>query len=380
MNNLHIFLTDFKNASRGIKQATSLHKSNIMKEIHVAALYSEGVLEDEVYDGFINIKRFKLKTRGWSKIFISQFLKYLEFCWLTYQCYKEKNIDVVNVHTLSLLPLGAFLRWKFNAKLIYDAHELETEKNGLWGFRKKVAKIIERVFIRKVDLTIVVSENIADWYRDTYKITRPPVVMNVPFKQSPIKNDLFREGLGIRKDQVIFLYQGGLFKGRGIELILNAFKERQKDDAVIVFMGYGQLENEIRKSSFECNNIYYFPAVEPSRVLEYTVAADVGLSIIENTCLSYNYCMPNKLFEYSMAGLAVVVSNMKEMAEFVTNNNSGFVFEGSSSQDLNTMIDSLLSKDLNQIKNNARKAALNNSWEYQEKKMLHAYKELLNEK
>lgn len=380
MNNLHIFLTNFKNASRGIKQTTSLHSSGLMKDIYIAALYEEGVMEDELYKNFLKIKRFKLKSRDWSKNFVSQFLKYLEFCWLVYKFYKNKNIKVVNVHTLSLLPLGSFLKWRFKAKLIYDAHELETERNGLRGFRKKVAKIVEKIFIKKVDLTIVVSENIANWYKDTYQIARPAVVMNVPFAQHPVKNDYYRENLGIKKEQVIFLYQGGLFRGRGIELILETFRLRDNDRAVVVFMGYGLLEDEINKASIDSKNIYHVPAVAPDKVLEHTVAADVGIHMIHNTCLNHYYCMPNKLFEYSMANLAVIVSNMKEMAEFVKENNSGFVFEGSTPQELNLIIDSVLKKDLSQIKENARKAALKNSWEHQEEKMLQAYRDLINAK
>ena len=60
-----------------------------------------------------------------------------------------------------------------------------------------------------------------------------------------------------------------------------------------------------------------FSSCSPDDLLEYTGSADLGSSLIQNTCKSYFYCMPNKLFEYLMTGLPVLVSDMKEMKEFV---------------------------------------------------------------
>ena len=62
-------------------------------------------------------------------------------------------------------------------------------------------------------------------------------------------------------------------------------------------------------------------------MLRYTISADVGIHAIKNSCLNHYYCMPNKLFEYAMAGLPVIVSNMKEMRDFVLLNQMGVVVE-----------------------------------------------------
>ncbi|MBF4323133.1 glycosyltransferase, partial [Vibrio anguillarum] len=209
------------------------------------------------------------------------------------------------------------LKKLFKVKLVYDAHELETEKNGLNGFRQRISKYIESLFIRSCDLIIVVGENIADWYANAYKIERPLVVKNSPRFRLQAKKNLFRERLGILPNQKILLYQGGLMKGRGVQLILDAFKERKDSHVVAVFMGYGDLTTEVEQAAKNHQNIFYFPAVSPNVVLDYTASADIGISLIENTCLSYYFCMPNKLFEYAMAGIPVIVSDMKEMAEAV---------------------------------------------------------------
>lgn len=278
---------------------------------------------------------------------------------------------------MALLPLGVILKKIYKAQLIYDTHELETEKNGLVGFRQKISKFLERILIKHVNLTIVVSESIADWYMNEYNLSRPTVVLNVPRKQTLSSCNHFREQLNIQSNQLILLYQGGLMKGRGVHLILEAFKQRNQDNIVAIFMGYGELEEEIKLASKQSNNIYFYPAVSPNVVLDYTSSADIGISLIENTCLSYYYCMPNKLFEYAMTGLPIIVSNMKDMSEIVNKNNMGVVIKDFSPDGINIAIDNLLQQDLNIIKSNAYSTACANSWEIQEQKMLAAYKDIL---
>ena len=378
MNNLHINLNEFTNASRVLKQTKSLVDSDIFDKVYIAALHKEGLEKSFVYEDGRELKRFSLNSRNLSKKLLFQLIKYIEFCFKVYFFYKNKNIKIVNIHILSLLPLGVFLKYAYNAKLIYDTHELETETNGAKGLRKKISKWIERKLIKHVDTTFVVSESIADWYSKEYGINRPPVILNVPKKRDLKTNNYFRKELSIREDQIIFLYQGGLGLGRGINLILEAFKFRNDDKVVIVFMGYGQLEKNIKLAATSHTNIFFYPAVSPDIVLEYTASADVGVSLIENSCLSYYYCMPNKLFEYAMTGLPVLVSNTKDMSELVNQNKMGGVINDFSVAGINHAIDNFLTQNLDDMKMHAYSVACDKSWEIQEEKMINVYRNIIN--
>lgn len=376
MYNLHLILNNFQHASRVLKETNSLVQSGLVKQVYVAALYDDGLEVDEQFGSQIVAHRFDLRTRHLSKHALIQLIKYLELGYKVVRFYRRKNIGMVNVHGLTLLPLGVLLKYVLKAQLVYDTHELETERNGLSGYRQEVSKWVERRLLRYVDMTLVVSENIADWYADTYDMPRPTVVMNAP-KHKPVSHsDVFRETFAIRQDQAIFLYQGGLMTGRGVPLLLEAFERRDSDDAVIVFMGYGPLEGSVKAAASRLKTIFFQPAVPPDVVLDYTSAADVGLSVIENTCLSYFYCMPNKLFEYAMAGLPVVVSDMKEMREFVNRYEFGFVVSEQSVAGIDRIVDQVLATDLDPFKENALVAAADNSWAHQERKMLAAYEQL----
>lgn len=380
MNNVHINMNEFTNASRVLKQVNSLTKNSVFEKITIIALGSEKLKEYEEITDDIDLHRIRLYTRNLPKGLFFQFIKYLEFFIRTIILLYKVKPTVVNAHALGVLPFALFAKYLFQSLVVYDAHELETEQTAGMNLRKKLSKWLERTVIHKVDMMLVVSESIADWYVDEYDINRPSVVLNAPNQRELKENNHFREQLSIRDEQIILLYQGGLFAGRGVQLILDAFKARTDDKVVAVFMGYGELEQDIKSAAAEKNNIFFFPAVPPQVVLEYTSSADLGIHLIQNTCLNHDYCMPNKLFEYSMAGLPIIVSNMKDMSELVIKNNMGAVISDFSANGINLAIDNFLNQNLILMKANAYRVACENSWEVQEQTMLVAYKNMFRYK
>jgi glycosyltransferase involved in cell wall biosynthesis len=373
MNNLHITLTEFRNESRLLKEANSLLQHGVVSSLFVAALNGHSLPKDEYISEKFHVRRFELMTRKFSAKLYIQLLKYIEFSVAIYIFYKNKKIKLINVHSLALLPLGVLLKFAYGAKLIYDTHELETEKNGDYGIRKYVSKWVERVLIKYADMTIVVSESIADWYESAYSMMRPQVILNAANRRQLTKTNYFRNDLGIHNDQVIFLYQGGLACGRGVDLILDAFKARIDSKVVIVFMGNGELEDEIKSASLTYCNIFYLPSVDSRSVLEYTASADIGIHLIQNTCLNHEYCMPNKIFEYTMAGLPLLVSNMKDISALLGKYKMGSIIDDFSVDGINIAIDKLLMLNLSEMKYNAYRAACDHSWEIQECKLIAAY-------
>ena len=67
----------------------------------------------------------------------------------------------------------------------------------------------------------------------------------------------------------------------------------------------------------------FIPKEEYRKIMKYCY---IGFYAPQNTCQNIYYSMPNKLFEYLQAGLPILINNMKDMAEFVTDNNIGIVF------------------------------------------------------
>lgn len=375
MNNLHISLTPYLNESRVVKQTNSLISHSLVTKIFILCLHSEGLNENEKQGEDIEIWRIRLRTRNLPKSPLFHFMKYIEFFFKAIIFAKNKNIDIVNVHLLALLPLGVIIKYITKSKLVYDAHELETEVEGLKGLRKFLSKIVEKFLIRQADLTIVVGKEIERWYLKEYGKIPIVTVMNCPVYQHIKKTDLLRQELKIPRRYKIVLYQGGFGTARGIQLLLEAFKNKDiQGEFAIVFMGYGEYESEIKVASTQHSNIFFKPAVDPSIVLNYTSSADIGISLIQDSNLSDHYCLPNKLFEFIMARLPVVISNLPEMTDIVKKYDIGRVLNKWSAIELVHLLQNIdLTSFSEEVKVNLRIASSVLSWEEQEKEMIKGY-------
>ena len=366
-----IVLNNFKNDSRVLKENISLQNAGY--DVKVVALHEEPLKEfDEAQN--IPIHRIKLKSRGWSKNKLIQLLKYFEFIYKVVREYKDS--DILHCNDLNALPVGVIIKKFFNkdAKVVYDAHEYETETNGLNGMQKTLVKKLEKYLIKYADKTITVSDAIADEYVKLYDIEKPSLVLNTPPYKQMLKKDIFRETFDIKKEQSIFLYQGGLSRGRGIEILLDTFMQINDDRSVIVFMGYGILEGMVEEASKEYKNIYFHQAVSPDVLLEYTCSADFGISTIEDSCLSYRYCLPNKMFEYTMAEVPVIVSNLPEMKRLVEENGIGIVAKENTPEGLKEAIQKAVLLDKEEIQRNIQEVKDIYNWDEQEKVLLEVYK------
>jgi len=369
----NIVFNPFTNDSRVLKESVSLSKNGY--KVEVIAHGDQNLEQIEQKDGF-KIVRFNYLDRKVIKSKVDKLKIYLS--WIKETVNYIKDFDILHCNDLNTLPIGFIVKKIYNKdiKIVYDAHEYETEINGLSGIQKTLTKILEKFLIKYTDKVITVSDAIANEYVKLYNIEKPALVLNTPqFKQIE-KKDIFREKFNIPKENTIFLYQGGLSSGRGIEILLESFKLVDDEKSVIVFMGYGPLEYLVKESAEKNDNIYFHPAVSPDVLLDYTSSADFGISTIEDSCLSYRYCLPNKMFEYLMAEIPVIVSNLHEMKRLVEDNKVGVVAKENTPKGLSETVKEALQSDKEKLQHNIQKVKEIYNWEEQEKVLLEVYKDL----
>lgn len=373
----NIVFNPFVNDSRVIKESVSL--ANCGYEVEVIAHLDIGLEKTQIQENFI-IKRFSYLNR---KITKSKFIKLIAYFKFILQSVRYcKSHDIIHCNDLNTLPIGFIIKKFFNkdVRIVYDAHEYETEVNGLSGVQKYLTKSLEKFLINYADKVICVSDAIADEYVKLYNIPKPALVLNTPPYQEVEKKEIFRETLNISKEKTIFLYQGGLSNGRGIEILLETFKQITDDKSIIVFMGYGPLESLVQTAASTYNNIYFHQAVSPDVLLNYTSSADFGILFYENNCLNHYYCSPNKMFEYIMAGIPVIASNLYEMKRLVEENNIGIVAKENTPKGLQKAIEKATELDKEELERNIQKVKEIYNWEEQEKVLLKVYNGLKNEK
>lgn len=373
---ISIVINNFINDSRVLKEGISLSSNDFDTEI--VALYDQGLKKRETLSDNLSVNRINLKTRGWSKNKVIQLIKYFEFIYKVSFYYKNK-VDIIHCNDLNTLPIGVLIKIisKQKVDIVYDAHEYETERDSMPKWLKIVSKFFERRFIKYTSKVFTVSDSIAEAYKNDYDIEKPALVLNCPeYKEIKNKNNIFREKLNIAEDKKIFLYQGGLKSGRGIEILLDAFKNIKNENIVIVFMGFGPLKKDILKAGEEHKNIYFYDAVSPAVLLDHTNSADYGILFYEDTCLNHRYCSPNKIFEYFMAEIPVIVSNLYEMKRLVETYDVGEVAVENNPSGFIEALENISLKDYDLLVENVKKIKQKYNWEEQERVMLDEYKSL----
>jgi len=214
------------------------------------------------------------------------------------------------------------------AKLIYDSREIYTQLAGLakspikqffWSF-------IEKRFIHQASTVIVTAESDSKVLKLIYGDIPCIILKNFPAKKSlPTSPIDLHAKLNIPPSAPIFLYQGMLHKGRGIEQVLPLLEKF--DDSHYVVLGSGPFKVDFESEAKQCgvqDRVHCLGSIPYSELMNYTISATIGFSLIEPLSQSYKHALPNKIFEYAAVGLPVVATDLSEMKKAITEYNLGY--------------------------------------------------------
>ncbi len=235
---------------------------------------------------------------------------------------------VYHASDLFVLPALARVARRADARLAYDARELYPHVFGTVGkpWASWTWARLERRFARRADAVFTVNDSIADWMVRRYGIDRPVVLFNVPDAASVPVTDALREKTGIAPGVPIVLYQGALFPHRGLPVLVAAMAD--VPGAALVLMGDGPLRPALQAQIDTlgiADRAFSLDPVPPADLLGVTASADIGAVTLDDACLSYHYALPNKLFEYLMARLPVVATDLPELRAVVETHGVGLL-------------------------------------------------------
>ncbi len=272
----------------------------------------------------------------------------------------------------TLLPNYLLSKLK-GAVLIYDSHEYFTGVPELMEtpVKRKIWKSMEGLLIPRLKYMFTVNDSIAKLYKDEFG-TDVKVLRNLPMKKA-LPDKVSRLSLGLPEDKNIILLQGaGININRGVEEAIDAMV--YLDTCLLVIIGGGDAVESLKKLTEELKltgKVKFIAKLPFEELMQYTIQADIGLTLDKDTNINYRYSLPNKLFDYIQAELPVLASPLVEVKRIIDEYRVGMCIESHNPKEIAAKITFMLAdKDrLKEWKTNTAKAREVLNWE-NEKKIL----------
>ena len=292
-------------------------------------------------------------------------IKYLKFNMKVKDILSKLQPEIIIAGDLYSLPAATSIK---RAHVVYDSRELYTQLGGLNSkpLRQHFWSWIEKKYITKVQSVIVTAPGDGTILNNIYNNLNLVLIYNFPSrKMIPTGKYSLRKKLKLSKEKTIFLYQGVLHEGRGIKQMIKLLIHFK--NAIAVIIGEGTFKNKFKNYAQSLGlgkRTHFYGAVPYLDLLEVSADANIGFSLIKPISKSYEQALPNKLFEYALAGIPIIASKLPEMEKVIIEYKIGYTVDF---DDLNAQIEAV-TKILNE--NNRveiQKIAENNLvWESQQ--------------
>lgn len=293
---------------------------------------------------------------------------------------RSVNAHIYHAHDFpALLHIAIAGIWK--RPIVYDSHELFFDQWYPYESPRiyRNLRSWEKFLAKRANAILTVGEMVADRLSKTLNVKRPTTIFNaVDLRTLEPPTVTYQTG----KHRTV-VHSGALHYGRHLPELIDSLLYLP-EDIVIVLMGDGLLKASLQLQAKELgmeDRVIFVPPVLPDSIAPTLSQADIGAVLITNQSIHYDYSMPNKLFECIAAGLPLIVSHCKEIADLTRKYDLGIVCDPMQPKEIASGILKLLEpNNLLRYKHNvcaARDSCLN--WETEEKKLIGIYRHLLKE-
>lgn len=301
----------------------------------------------------------------------------------------QSRADIYHASELTALPACAIVAALRQKPLIYESYELPLPRpETSVGFWRKAAPLL-RYFLAFVlprcASVIATSPLHAQELQHSFHLNEVCLLRNIPPYKGVSKSDRLRQRLGLGPDVRIALYQGYIQLDRGLDKLVHAATFLEQN-VVIVLMGDGpqellaELESLIVSENVS-ERIKIIPPVPYEELLEWTASADIGLNVLpRDYSLSIQKCLPNKVFEYLMAGLPVLSSQLEAVVEILQSYDVGRIVVSTEPRDIGAAINAMLADQvaLAHMSSNALQAVKHDlCWEQERNQLIRLYERIL---
>ena len=174
------------------------------------------------------------------------------------------------------------------------------------GSKNKIRAVLKRInewlinwCLRRFDGYVLLSEAMLERLpkKDNYIVMEG--IFNPEFKESAVQKEQFRT----------IMYTGGVYRHRGTDLLLEAFKNIDNHDYRLWIRGDGELKQEILAMSERDSRIKYFPPMNREELLKLERRATVMVNTTPPQDFT-KYFFPSKNMEYLASGTPTIMFHL----------------------------------------------------------------------
>jgi glycogen synthase len=285
--------------------------------------------------------------------------------------------DLVVAHDFYTSPPAACLAQRYRAALIVDCHEYgrgQYMENPAWVRDGRLfASAMQDDYLARADAVTTVCDGIRDLLNREQRLKRPVVtVRSVPFYEpQPFRS------VG---ERIRVLYHGILASDRALEQAVESVKFWRPEFS-LTLRGPVDTAAVARLCALaERNGVADRVAIEPpvpfADIVSAANRADIGYFVQGGLSPQRRFTLPNKFFEYIMAGLALCVSDLPEMSKLVNRYGCGILVPGTDPETIAGAINALTPDRIEIMKRASLAAARDLNWGAEERTMLSLFEQV----
>ena len=290
----------------------------------------------------------------------------------------ELKADLVVSHDWHSADAGHGVAATYGAKFSIDVHEYAAGQYSYdpeWvRLHRPVTVTVQRHYLRRADVVTVVCQGIGELIAKENGLARQPtVIRSVPFKAiQPFRPT---------GETIEVLYHGDLSQRREIHTAIASiplwrpeFHLRLRGSGDAPYLA--RLKAQIAELGLE-DRVIFEPSVPFDQIVPAANRADIGFFSFDGTSPQIRFTLPNKLFEYIMAGVCLCVGDTPEVNRIVTQYGNGRLIDPHSAEAIAAAINSLDRAAIDACKKASIAAAEDLNWPAEKQRLLQAYREIL---
>jgi hypothetical protein len=267
----------------------------------------------------------------------------------------DRRFDVILANEARAMAVAH--RIAAGAPVVADMHEWAPEERAhVRSWRLLVKPFMTHQcakYLPKMTAVTVVNDSIGAMYAERFGVS-PATVRNA----GPLRDLTPSETV---EGRVRLVHSGAAVPGRNVETLIEAVRGLPAGYSLDLYLvparDGGKYLGKLRELIGDDQRITLHPPVKPEELPATLNAYDVGVFSLPALTPNHHFMLPNKIFDFVQARLAVVFNSAPETDRVITDHDLGVIAADATAETLRAALAALDVESVRRYKENAHKAA-----------------------